>query len=92
MKTDEKIRQECLDSGLGHWQTGICQNPECAGDGIVEDTFDGFCRSCSCGEERPTDPAEIAPPLRASTEEWQAWLFGSIERSMLEDFHSEVIQ
>ena len=74
MKTDEEIQELCDDFGLGHWAWGQCDGANCAGGGVVEDTFDGLCRWCWCEEDRPRDPGDMPPPMRAEEDEWAAWL------------------
>jgi hypothetical protein len=75
MKTDEEIQQHCDECGLGKWAWAACEGANCTGDGVIEDTFDGLCRWCSCEEERPTDPAAMPPPMSAEADEWTAWFY-----------------
>jgi len=74
MKTDEEIQQHCTEFGLGRWEWGVCQGKDCTGCGVLEDTFDGLCRWCSCEEKRPVNPADYPPLMRAEADEWSAWL------------------
>src|SRR5664279_6134599 len=79
-RTLEEVRPECLRDGLGYYDVGVCQNANCTGGRIVEDTFDGLCRWCSVEEERPA--GVVAPSVMTGTaEEWQAYIGACVQRS-----------
>jgi len=92
MNSDKEIQQHCDECGLGKWAWAACEGANCKGDGVIEDTFDGLCRWCSCEEERPTDPADMPPPMRAEAEEWQEWVVPMLQRQMLRSCESESTQ
>jgi hypothetical protein len=92
MKTDKEIQQHCDESGLGKWAWAACEGANCTGGGVIEDIFDGLCRWCSCEQERPTDPADMPPPMRAEAEEWKEWLVPMLQRQMLRSYESESTQ
>lgn len=80
-RTTEEIKQHVKEDHpwVKEWTEGVCAH--CVGKptgGVVEDLYDGICRYCQCEEERPTDPAELPPSLRASRAEWRAWLYGRL--------------
>ena len=92
MKTDAEIQQHCDDYGLGKWAWAACEALDCSGKGVPEDTFDGLCRWCTCEQERPTDPADLPPPMSAEAEEWQEWLLPVLQQEMLHSYESENTQ
>jgi hypothetical protein len=77
-RTEAEVREQVKQGHpwVKEWSEGICPNCVDAPTGsVVEDLYDGICRYCQCEEERPTDPAELPPSLRASTAEWRAWMW-----------------